>query len=188
MDLTKVFDDITWADVVIEQDELKSILEFSVNELKHKDLRAVCSWLQIKGVKNSSKESMLEKIVSVYKLKERYGKLKDAAELIIMPSRKEPQCPYRLLNILFLDTFSEGLVQIGNVADRFELDTGKSSNNQLFWESIQEAFTSHSELYDNFHFENDEVLSDPRHINFQKIVLHYWKMLHAVWKNLNSEI
>jgi len=43
MDLTKVFDDITWADVVIEQDELKSILEFSVNELKHKDLRAVCS-------------------------------------------------------------------------------------------------------------------------------------------------
>jgi len=82
MDLTKVFDDITWADVVIEHDELKYIPEFSVKELKHKDLCAVCSWLKIKGVKNSSKESMLEKIVSVYNLKERYGKLNDATEPI----------------------------------------------------------------------------------------------------------
>jgi len=80
------------------------------------------------------------------------------------------------------------LVQIGNVADRFELDTGKAYNNQLFWESIQESFTIHSELYDNFHFENDEVLSDLHNINFQKIVPHDWKKLHVIWKNLNSEI
>jgi len=40
--------------------------------------------------------------------------------------------------------FSEGLAQLGNVADWFELDAGKASNNQLFRESIQEAFTSHS--------------------------------------------
>jgi len=43
MDATKVFDDLTWDDVVIEKDELKSIREFSVNGLKHKDLHAVCS-------------------------------------------------------------------------------------------------------------------------------------------------
>ena len=47
---------------------------WSVKDLKYKDLRAVCSQLKIKGVKNTLKESMLEKIVSVYKLKERYGK------------------------------------------------------------------------------------------------------------------
>jgi len=75
MDATKVFDDITWDDVVIEHDALKAIWEFSVKDLKHKNLHAMCSWLKIKGVKNTSKESLLEKIVSVYKLKERYGRL-----------------------------------------------------------------------------------------------------------------
>jgi len=130
---------------------------------------------------------MLEKIVNVYKLKERYGRLNDDMELVITPSRKEPQCPYRLLNILFLDMFSEGLALLGNVDDRFKLDTGKVSSNQLFWEGVQEAFTSHSELYDNLHFEDDEVLSDLHHIDFKKIVLHDWKRLHIIWKNLNAE-
>ena len=55
---------------------------------KHKDLHAVCSRLKINGVKNTSKESMLEKIVSVYKFKERYGRLKDDAELVLTPTRK----------------------------------------------------------------------------------------------------
>jgi len=145
MDATKVFDNLTWDDVVIKHDALKPIREFSVKELKHKDLHAVCSQLKIKGVKSTLKDSMFEKIVSVYKLKERYGRFKDDAELVITMSRKEPQRPYRLLNILFLDMFSEGLVQLGNVANQFELDAGKPSNNQLFWEGIQEAFTCPSE-------------------------------------------
>ena len=68
MDLTKIFEQLTWDDVVIEDGVLKSIREFSINELKHKELHTVCSCLKIKGVKNMSKESMIEKIVSVYKL------------------------------------------------------------------------------------------------------------------------
>jgi len=83
-----------------------------------------------------------EKIVSVYKFNERYGRLKDVVELFLTPTRKEPQCPYRLLNILFSDRFSEGLAQLGNVADWAELDAGKASNNQLFWEVSQESFIS----------------------------------------------
>jgi len=75
--------------------------------------------------------------------------------------------------------FSEGLVQLGNVADQFELDAGKTSNNQLFWEGIQEAFTSPSELNYNLHFE-EEALSDLHHINFKKIVLHDWKKLRMI--------
>ena len=132
MDASKVFDDITWPDVVIEQDKLKSVREFPIKELKHKDLHAVCSQLKIKGVKNTLKDSILEKIVSVYKLKERFGKLEDDTQIIITSPIKDPPCPYRLLKILFLDRFSEGLALIGNVADQFELDAGKSSNNQLF--------------------------------------------------------
>jgi len=78
------------------------------------------------------------------------------------------------------------LVQIGDVADEFDIDTSKASYNLLFWEGIQEAFTSNSELYDNLHFE-DEVLSDLHHINFERIIRHDWKKLLMIWKNLNSE-
>jgi hypothetical protein len=129
---------------------------------------------------------MLEKIVSVYKLKERYGRLKDNVVLFLTPTRKEPQCPYRLLNVLFSDMFSEGLVQLRNVAYQFKLDAGKASKNQLFWEGVQEAFTNNSELYNNLHFE-DEVLSDLHHVKFKKIVCHDWKKLRMIWKNLNAE-
>jgi len=129
---------------------------------------------------------MLEKIVSVYKLKERYGRLTDNVDQFLTPTRKEPQCPYRLLNILFSDMFSEGLAQLGDVADWFQLDSGKASNNQLFWEGIQEAFTSNSELFDDIHFE-DEVLSTLHHLNLKKIVHHDWNKLCAMWKNLNVE-
>ena len=82
--------------------------------------------------------------------------------------------------------FCEGLAQLGNVADQFDLDTGKSSNNQLFWEGVKEVFTSNLELFINLHFE-DEVLSNLHHINFKKIVLHDRKKLHAMWKNLNAD-
>ena len=68
-------------------------------------------------MKNASNEVILQKIVSIYKIKERYGKLSDNAEVILSATRKVPQCPYRLLNILFSDRFSEGLAQLGNVAD-----------------------------------------------------------------------
>jgi len=85
---------------------------------------------------------MLQKIVSIYKLKERYGKFAYNVEFILSATRKEPQCLNRLLNILFSDRFSEGLAQLGNVADWAELDAGKASNNQLFWEASQESFIS----------------------------------------------
>jgi len=38
MDLNKGFDAISWTDLIIEQDELKSIREFAVKDLKHRDL------------------------------------------------------------------------------------------------------------------------------------------------------
>jgi len=79
------------ADFLTVQDELKAIREFQVKELKHRDLNAVCSHLKIQGVKNASKEAMLQKIVVIYKIKERYGKIVDNAEVIIAATRKAPQ-------------------------------------------------------------------------------------------------
>jgi len=91
MDANNVFADLTWDDVVIEHGLLNSIWEYPVNQLKHKDLHTVYSRLKIKGVKNTLKESMLEKLVSVYKLKEWYGRLNDDSDPFLSPKRKEPQ-------------------------------------------------------------------------------------------------
>jgi len=70
--------------LVIKQDELKAIREFQIKELKHRDLQAVCSRLKTKGVNNALEDAMLKKIVRVYKSKERYGKLEDDVEIIIL--------------------------------------------------------------------------------------------------------
>jgi len=59
MDLTKVFDDVTWANGVIEQDELKSIQEFSVKERRRKDPHAVCSWLKIELLKHDIQSDII---------------------------------------------------------------------------------------------------------------------------------
>jgi hypothetical protein len=100
-------------DLLIVQDELKAIQEFQVKELKLKDLTAVCSCLKIKGVKNALKEVFLQKIVSIYKVKERYGKISDNVEVILSATRKKPHCPFRLLNILFSDRFMQAWLNLG---------------------------------------------------------------------------
>jgi len=63
---------------------------------------------------------MIQKLVSIYNIKKRYDKLADNSDPVA--TRREPQCPYRLLNFLFSHRFSEGLLQLGNVADLAALD------------------------------------------------------------------
>jgi len=38
MDPNKRFEDLTWADLTIVEDELKAVREFAIKMLKHKDL------------------------------------------------------------------------------------------------------------------------------------------------------
>ena len=40
--------------------------------------------------------------------------------------------PFKFLNLLFSNHFSERFVNLGDSASRSELDTGKSGNNQKF--------------------------------------------------------
>jgi len=132
MDENKLFEELAWADLLIIQDEPKAIWEFQVKQLKHKDLCAVCSHLKIKGVKDALKEVMLQKIVSIYKVKERYGKLVDNVEIILSTTRKEPQCLIECWTLCSLKGFLKAWPNFGMWLIA-ELDAGKASNNQLFW-------------------------------------------------------
>jgi len=129
--MDKQFDNLTWSDLTIIDDELKAVREFDAKSLKYKDFRVVCSQLKVKGVKSSMKEQMIKRLVSLHQIRAKYDKISETPDPA--PTRKEPQCPYRLLNILFLDIFDEDFAQLGNVAACTELDAGKAANNQLFW-------------------------------------------------------
>jgi len=72
--------------------------------LKYKDVQAVCSQLKVWGIKNAAKDQMIKKLAFLNQVKTRYGKASEVLEA--SPTRKEPQCPFRLLNILFSDRFA----------------------------------------------------------------------------------
>jgi len=175
------FYNVTWADFGNVGDEL-TVWNQDVKLLKYKDLRAVCSQLKIQGIKNATKDQMIKKLAFMFmhQVKTRYGKASEVLES--SPTRKEHQCPFRLLNILFSDQFAEGFSQLGNVASRSELDMGKAANNQLFWEGVQEAFQGQDPTIDNLHFADDEVLQELHYIDFTKIVPHDWKKHCSIWK------
>ena len=88
----------------------------------------------IKGVKNSMKEQMIKKLVSLHQIKAKYDKLLEMPDPAL--TRKYPQYPCRLLNILFSDAFTEGFSQLGNVAACTGLDAGKAANNQPFFGKV----------------------------------------------------
>ena len=55
--------------------------------------------------------------------------------------RKQVQCAFHLMNILFSDSFIEDFASIGDVSNREKLDTGKREREEYFWEGVQKAFT-----------------------------------------------
>jgi len=69
---------------------------------------------------------MFQRIIAIYKTKEKYGRLTFNSDFQFAATRKEPQCPYRSINILFSDRFAEGFAQLENGS---ELDTVEVANN-----------------------------------------------------------
>jgi hypothetical protein len=126
--------------LTIINDELKAVKDFDVQSLKYRDLLMICTQLKIRGVKSLTKEQMIKKLVSIHQIKTRYAKILETADVSDAMTRKEPQCVYRLLNILFSDAFAEGFAQLRNVAACTKLDAGKAGNNQLFWEAFRKPF------------------------------------------------
>jgi len=55
---------------------------FEIKTLKYKDLRAVSSQLKIKVVMNATKEYMIQKLVSLHKIKAKYDKLADTSDTV----------------------------------------------------------------------------------------------------------
>ena len=124
-------------------------------------------------------------LVVAYKNREIYSELDvDAEGKKKKADKRQIQCPYWLINILFSGEFVDEFACIGNVVDRSELISGKAPNNQQFWERVQVAFADNSS-YGRLHFIDNPMFVDSG-IDPSSVVPHDWKKLHTIWKTVNS--
>jgi cell division protein FtsB len=101
-------------------------------------------------------------------------------------TRKEVQCPYRLLNILFSDDFAEEFGSLGNAPNRSDIDSGDVAYEVGFWKKVANAFPENKLDYNLFNFNDDYVFIN-ENIQVGKVVIHDWKKLRSMWKGVNAE-
>jgi hypothetical protein len=145
------------------------------NQLSVAKLRIICRRLQVYGFKNVRKEGIIEAIGKTYHNTTVSAAIKKNMDpTVTSTTRKEVQCPYRLLNILFSDDFANEFATIGNSATRSTLDTGKAANDEIFWTKIQNAFMDNKSDYNILQFQDNDVFESET-INPSKAVGHDWK-------------
>lgn len=192
-DSTKInLQECSWSDINEDEDgNAAGVLGLQWEELSVKQLRILCAAFRIKGIRNSKKPEIIDKIMRTFQIRKAYNKLqsqqdrKPPAEDRV--SRRQIQCPFRLLNIIFSDEFVEDFADLGNIANRQILDSGKAGNQQHFWERVAVAFSEEKESYGVLRFMDDEVLAANCHIDPSKIVVHDWSKLRRMWKGINAD-
>lgn len=108
----------------------------SVKNTKYTELRAFCGRVEIKAYKNKSKAELLELIAQKIKDDKLYKPIFDAKMAERRdPSRKQIQCPFRLLNIIFSDHFADRFASLADQRSRADLDAAISAET-LFWEEV----------------------------------------------------
>jgi hypothetical protein len=164
---------------------------FPWEEFQAKQIRLLCTALRIKSIRNAKKADMIERLVKTYRLKKTYDVMRAERKLEAdnddKAARKQLQCPFRLMNILFSDEFAEDFADLGNIASRQLLDSGKAGNQQHFWERVASAFLEERPEFGVLRFTDDEIVNDNGHIDPAKIVKHDWKKLRRIWKLVNAD-
>jgi hypothetical protein len=77
----------------------------------------ICVRLGIKGYKNKKKSETIDIIDRWCRNKKAYQSVQEGYAAIREP-RKEVQCAFRLINILFSDEFASDFATIGNVVSK----------------------------------------------------------------------
>jgi hypothetical protein len=97
--------------------------------------------------------------------------------------------PFDFINILFSDEFASDFATIGNVANREYWIPEKPETKCTFGSKCRMPLLGQLtiENYNQLQFvDNAEIFDSMHHINPSNIVLHDWKKLRSIWKNVNS--
>jgi hypothetical protein len=193
----------TWDDItsLLSDGEASFFGGTTLSDLTAKQVRTLCSKLGIKQVKNVPKAEMLLRLQQTYANRKAYAELGYVGQPPAEPRtncggdsttaspRKEVQCSFRLVNILFSDAFADDFATLGNVASRQLLDAGAAGNDQHFWKTVQASFVSADDdpTFDELAYSDDDILGGQDHIDPSKKLNHDWKKLRAIWKSLNAD-
>ncbi|RLN65189.1 hypothetical protein BBJ28_00020372 [Nothophytophthora sp. Chile5] len=148
--------------------------------IKYKELRVICRRLGVVGYKNKAKEKLLELIAQ----KKINGATHDAicrakkAERH-EPTRKQVQCPFRLLNVLFSAGFAARLDALGGQRTRADLDASVSVED-AFWKDVHAAFVDDT-VEEFAQLIDHHPALDPTAIGLSKIIQHKPKELREMW-------
>ena len=174
------FKDAVFSDVDTDGDGAPvGLFGIAFNSIRSKDLRFIAKAFKVRSYGQMKKGQLIESIISAYVNKDLYSTSEK--------TRKQRQCSYRLLNILFSDEFSEDFSSVGNVATKQELDAGVASNNKGFWVRVQEVFVTKHPIYDKLQFNDDKFLMNTAIDPGENIQCHDWKKLRCIWADLNSK-
>ena len=196
---TKALSEVTWDDVVEDANgEALSIIGYEFKLLTSLQLRTVCSKLELKGVKNVKKSVMLDAIKAKYKFIKGYNALdatlkqrQEAEKPGSTATRKEAQCTFRLINLLFSDKFAEDFCNTARTPTRDKIDRGAVANhNQQFWERVRSDFVNEIDEYHLLDVDEEDQQLFAEHgsdIDPGKIVPHSATKLRDIWKELNAE-
>ena len=149
------------------------------NRIRSKDLRIIAKAFGVRSYGQMKKEQLIESIISAYVNKDLYTSSEK--------TRKQRQCPYRLLNILFSDEFSEDFATVGNAATKHQLDAGVAVNSKGFWIRVQAFFGSKHPIYDKMQFTDDNFFINTAIDPGENIQSHDWTKLRSIWADLNSK-
>lgn len=179
-------EDVTVSDLAVEEvktrtgerrSQVTAILGKDVSKITCGELRSICVKLRVRGYGNKRKDGLLELLAA--------SKLNGASHYEKKP-KKEIQCPFRLVNILFSDAFVGRLTRIGDKVTRLGNNSGKLTEEVLFWRDVQIAFVDESanEIVSKLHFRHPAL--DKKDVDPSKVVRHDWKSLRRMFKGMKD--
>ena len=100
--------------------------------------------------------------------------------------RKTRHCPFRLLNVLFSDEFSDNSGRLGDVTKASQ-PTENDAKDKVFWTRVKEAFPDPDNSCGVSHFANSKVLQGDIDVNPSEIQQHDWEKLSKICHNVQEQ-
>ena len=164
-----------------------SVFGIVFEKLFSNQIRKICTEVGIRSFRNLKKGDMIESLKDGH---HNWKTLSDEADNKEMQSvsnpRKQPQCSFCLLNVLFSDAIVDDFANLGDPNERDVIDVGLAAFDQHFWEKVRHEFIhrlGHGELQFT---ENKHISKVANTINPGKILQHPWKKLRTIWIQVNK--
>lgn len=174
----------------VELDNAKEHVRALLGQHKAKDLRKACTRLRL-GVQrrdsvHDNKQGYIDLLWSYYKTKR--DSVVDALEgpRTVVSSedsdlRVTRHCRFRLMNVIFSDTF---IGRMGRIPDRRALDEGAVNDNSAYWVDVAKAYNEDTTNYNNFAMGCTESRYDG--IDASNAVPHSASKLRNMWKKTKA--